>query len=59
MYNLNFYLVSAYTTPIFVKLRPQLSGNYHPDGLYLIIFLYVFLIAWWELFTKAETCSKQ
>jgi hypothetical protein len=25
IYILDFYVVSAYTTPIFVKLRPQLS----------------------------------
>jgi len=47
----------------FVKLQCQFSGNF---SYYWVLFklsffmLYVnFLIAWWWLFTSAETCSKQ
>jgi len=49
-------LVKSRHHPIKVHKDDQIQPI---TGLYLIIFLDIFLIAWWWLFTEAKTCSSQ
>ena len=46
VHKIDFYPVSAYTTPVFLRLGVNLSEKYHSYVLHLIIFLCVTSIVW-------------
>jgi len=63
---LHFSILSTVLTFIYFRLLnlqclqswyPSCLKWYHSNWVYLITILYVFLIAWWWHFTKAEICS--
>ena len=58
--SLDFYLVSAYTISVFCKV--EISGTYKGiimRGCIKLPFFKYFLISWWRLLTKVETCRNQ
>ena len=57
---LGAYLLSAYTTAVFVTFKYNLLEEYRSSGfvIQLSVFVCFFLISWWRLCRKDETCNK-